>query len=820
MNAETPRSRSAITSAAQAGSCPPAPAIPGVTTRFEMPVTVLDGQRRIGKAPLRLVPEREPVLIWTKFAALIEPLLNKAALGRLRDALGDQDVVSLIELCRAGLPAKFNATKLNISLDIPLSFRRGGAIALRSNRSPKPEPDTKPAAYSAYANLYFGIDHIAHSDFSAPGWSTPDLAIDGALKLDDLVLEGEFSLAHDLTFERRTTRLVYDLPEKAMRFKLGDIRAPATPGAVQRDLLGFSVERSYSKLQPGKDTRPNAKRRFVVYQPSDVEVFVNGRRVRTFRLSPGEYDISDLPLITGGNKIVVKVKEDSGRTRTHEFTIFHGYALLRPGLSEWRLAGGFSATYTSEGRSYRVDRPALGGFFRHGITETMTGEIGGHLGSDGAVVNLALTTENWFGALFTRAAASYASGQLGYSLGIDWQFDDFDAWRIPISAIRVSGDYDSPEFALDQSHDDSGQYLNLGASIGFELPRDVSGFASLNYTAHDASAATVNTSLSLSKQVGSNASWNLSGAYRRGIAFGNDEAELAEWSLRFGFNYRFSPRARLSIDHDFAEGRTTASFDQSVRTRTASWMAEVDWVTDKSEQVGRRNENGLSAGLKYAGNRFTASLQHDRLFHGLGSEKLDIRSSATVSTAIAVADGRWGWGRPVGGAFAIIGLDPAVTGGRLDIAPTPEGAQARADLFGPALISGLTPYTANTITVAPEDLPADYDLGDGAFILRPTYKSGYALTAGVAGRIAIQGRLFDGNGQPLGLALGKARRSESGDGEGQDFFTTEDGRFFVSGLQPGLWRLSIKGRPDTRFVVTVPAKKKRIIDVGDVAPEE
>jgi outer membrane usher protein FimD/PapC len=249
-------------------------------------------------------------------------------------------------------------------------------------------------------------------------------------------------------------------------------------------------------------------------------------------------------------------------------------------------------------------------------------------------------------------------------------------------------------------------------------------------------------------------------------------------------------------------------------------MAEVDWVTDKSEQVGRRNENGLSAGLKYAGNRFTASLQHDRLFHGLGSEKLDIRSSATVSTAIAVADGRWGWGRPVGGAFAIIGLDPAVTGGRLDIAPTAEGAQARADFFGPALISGLTAYTANTITVAPDDLPADYDLGDGAFILQPSYKSGYALTAGAAGRISVQGRLVDKDGRPVALAMGKARRPENGDEKGQAFFTTEDGRFFVSGLQPGLWHLSLKGRPDTRFVVNVPDKKKRIIDVGDVPPED
>jgi hypothetical protein len=68
--------------------------------------------------------------------------------------------------------------------------------------------------------------------------------------------------------------------------------------------------------------------------------------------------------------------------------------------------------------------------------------------------------------------------------------------------------------------------------------------------------------------------------------------------------------------------------------------------------------------------------------------------------------------------------------------------------------------------------------------------------------------------------MGKARRPENGDGKGQAFFTTEDGRFFVSGLQPGLWHLSLKGRPDTRFVVNVPDKKKRIIDVGDVPPED
>jgi len=794
-------------------ACPPVPEIPGVGASFQMPVTIRDGLRPLGKAPLSFSPEAEPALKWPKLRTILQPLLSDKALAKFTDRLGKAEVVTFEQLCRAGLPATFSALKFTVSLDIPLKFRRGGVIELKNTNKASPRPDAEPAAFAAYANLYFGMTHVAQSDFATPGWSSPDLAVDGALTWDDLVLEGEFSLTRDLTFERRTTRLVYDLPEQALRFKGGDVRAPARHGASQHDLLGFSLERSYAKLQPAKNTRPNVERQFTVYQPSDVDVFVNGRQVRSFRLAPGEYDLADLPLVSGGNEIKVEITEDSGRTRSYDFTVFHGYSLLEPGLSEWRIGGGFAARYTSAGRQYDFSRPAISGFLRHGIDEALTGEIGGHISKSGGVLDAAFTSQNWFGSLFAKAAASYASGSLGYSLGLDWQLDDFDNAILPLSTVLLTADYDSADFGLNNT----GAYLKLGSSVGFQLPLDISGFASFNYIREDAKKPNLNASLSFSKSVGANASWNIAGSFRRGAAVGDERSDLQDWALRFGFNYRFSPRSRLTTNYDTVEKRATVGLDQTVRTHTAGWAAELEWATDKAEQAQRRNENALAAGVKYTSDRFTASIQHDRVFHGLGSNTLEVRSSAKAATAFAFADGRWAWGSPVGGAFAIVGLDSSVTDGQLDVGPTIEGAEAQVDFWGPALVSGLAPYVLNTIAVAGRELPADYHLGKGTFALKPAYKSGYTLTAGSAGRVAVEGRLVSTAGAPFGGIIGDVHRPNEDPEGGEPFFTTEDGRFFVAGVEPGTWHLTLRNS-DKLFVMDVPEKQKRTIDVGALHP--
>jgi outer membrane usher protein len=594
---------------------------------------------------------------------------------------------------------------------------------------------------------------------------------------------------------------------------------PGTHALPGRNILGVSLERSFSELQPHKDTRPDARRSFVVYQSSEVEVRVNGRTVRTFRLPPGEYELSDLPLVTGGNRITVEVTENSGRVRTYDFTVFYDHDLLKPGLSEWHVAAGFPPDYDIDGRHYVFDRPALYAEYRRGILENLTGEAAFQAAHDGVSLDLGMSTENSFGSLFLRAAASYQSQALGYAFGFDWQITEFGDWGGPLNAVRLSADYDGETFSQD-SNEARGDSLRLGSALGFSLPEGIQGFASLNYVDRHAEEARLNASLSLSKTVGRDLSWSLSAGYRQVPGVSAEDGWEGQWSARFGVNYRFGPEARLSTDYDVAERTVTTELDQHGRTGNGSWAAEIEFTHDNDKEAsGRRGENALAGDLRYAGNRFVGSIGHRRRFGGL-QDRVDIRSSATLATALAYADGRLAWGRPVNGAFAIIDLPSEITGGTLQVAPSAQGAAAETNDWGPALVSSLPPYIDTTLPVAASDVPADYDPGAGAFTLRPAYKAGYALTAGTAGTRAIRGRLVDVDGEPVSLLVGHARPADEADATPSQFFTSQDGRFFIQGLKPGSWTLTLPDRADLQFTFEVKPSKERIIDVGTLHAHE
>ena len=796
------------------GSCPSAAPVPGIPAGFDMPVPLKDGQRLLGKASLHLAPDAPPALQMDEFMPLLEGVIAKKALQTVKNRVGEAKTISLDALCAAGLPAVFDPAQLSVSLDIPLAMRRPGAISLTSGHRAPPEPNAAPAEFTGFANLYFGIDHVAYSDFSAPGWQSPNIALDGAVRWQDLVLEAEFSIAHDFTFERRTTRFVYDMPDRALRFKVGDIRMPGTHGHAGRSLLGVSAQRSYAELQPTRQTGPNAERSFVVHQPSEVDVLVNGRKIRSFRLPPGEYKLSDLPLVTGGNRIEVEVREDSGRVRRYDFTAFYDHTLLKPGLSEWHAAAGFTGEYTAEGRTYALDRPALFASYQRGLLENLTGGLAFQAADGAAALDLNATTENTLGSLFVRAAASYAGGQLGYSAGIDWQFDEFGEWSDIISAIRLSADYDSARFGPDNSHEAPGESLHLSAAAGFSLPLSVQGFASLNYSREGDEEPRLNVSLSLSKAVGPQASWSLSTGYRAGPVLDGGNETLAEWSARFGFSYRFSPDARLAFDHDVADRHSQIELDQRLNTDSGSWAAEVEIASARSDDPSMSSEKGLAGDLRYSGNRFTASAGHTRLFASPGLDKIDIRSSATLGTGFAFADGLFAWGRPITGAFAIIDLPEEVESGELHIAPSDDGALAEADMWGPALVSSLPPYMTTTLPLAARGTPQNYDLGSGAYVLKPSYKGGYKLVAGAAGAMAVTGRLVDEHEEPLALAMGKARLEAAPDGPAAEFFTGPGGKFFIQGLTPGTWQLHLGGAPAPAFTFSLSKSNQQVIDVG------
>ena len=314
-------------------------------------------------------------------------------------------------------------------------------------------------------------------------------------------------------FYRRGTRLVYDMPDDAIRIRAGDVTPDFSGFQTSTDLLGISATKSYQQLQPGKSIRPTGASSFRIERPSTVDILIGDALVRRLRLGPGIYNLSDLPLQAGANDIKLVIEDDTGAKQTLEFTAFSGFELLAPGVSEWSAGAGVKSldtgivdlanpviasgttivTKTSSHsfygqRDYYFDQPAVTGFYKQGITDALTAR--GDLQADDrvAMAGGGLSTQTKFGMVAGQLSASETyQGGLGYAAQLIYGYDKFN-WFAPYkTTFRILGEWRSTNFDTVQTYTNgvpaSPSPYNgyLSASYTQQLPYEVTAGLSLSY---------------------------------------------------------------------------------------------------------------------------------------------------------------------------------------------------------------------------------------------------------------------------------------------------------------------------------------------------
>jgi outer membrane usher protein len=147
-----------------------------------------------------------------------------------------------------------------------------------------------------------------------------------------------------------------------------------------------------------------------------------------------------------------------------------------------------------------------------------------------------------------------------------------------------------------------------------------------------------------------------------------------------------------------------------------------------------------------------------------------------------------------------------------------ETTSARADGWGPALVSRIPVYTDSTLPIDVADLPIGYSLGAGTFDLHPSYQSGQLLEVGSDHSVTIYGRLETEGGEPVGLVMGEAYRSDD-PGRHVQFFTNASGKFAAEGLSPGRWILQAETEHEpTFFEFEIPAGTEGLHQTGTLSP--
>ena len=801
---------------------------------IELGIPLRDGEFYLGDVTARVSPKDEISLSKERLLQMMTPLLRTAALESLKAVSDAEGYLPLAAIKEKGFDAQFDPAKIELQISPTIDQRATGQLSA-SNASAQvmSENLAKPAIFAGYLNMRAGADYSTQSFYADEGDAGARVGFDGAVRWLDVVFESSATFDMEDGFSRGASRFVHDRPDLTQRFSAGDISPLKTGFQGGSDMLGLSVEKSYSKLQPAANIHPTGSRSFRVERPSNVDVMVNGHVTQRLHLRPGDYDLKDLPLTAGANDITLIIEDDVGQKRTLEFSVFSGRSLLAPGISEWALSAGVASRFASDGEGdfsnlfsnveYDLDSPIVTGFYQRGLTPDLTGNAHLQADTNSVMGGAGGATQTSFGFWGFDAAASYAFDYgFGYAANIGYDLANIEGSDGVHRSVRLAADYRSENFApvsVDDPLNDT--MLTLSAMYAQELPWELSGSLAGTYSlGRGDDPDRYGVDLALARNFGPSLSAGLSLGYAQSVrGDDDDDIEVANGfraAIRLG--YRLNEKSSIDAGYDANDGRAQLSYRRQEGNEIGSWNAQVELDRTPAGRSDEPDNFGLNGSLGYIANRAELGFSQHTGLAGLETGKIDQRTAVTAGTAVAFADGRFAVGRPISNGFAIIGTHSSLADSGVTIGSAQEEKRAYTDSLGPALVSDISPYYPARVAYDVSNLPVGYDLGAGAFDLYPGYRSGYKLIIGSEYTITAFGVLADAKGEPIALLTGTAYEDGHPDDHKITIFTNRTGRFGAQGLRPGRWIIDMATEPPTRFLIDIPKDTVGLLKLDTLKP--
>lgn len=525
-----------------------------------MPVPLRDGAALLGELVAHIDADDRISVRKATLLLLLEKHVKAgvlAAIEALPEQGGQIDISSLKE---SGAELQFDQSEVALmlvsraDLKAPKKINLGG---FRTNLASAAE--AAPAAVSGYLNVTAGVEHLwasrdakertsTHLEFKSAirvGGAVVEnhAGYDGALDAETCPQGAVCTYQHTSGFKRRGSRVVYDLPDTALRLQAGDTSTRQTGFQRVTDILGVAIEKAPLKLQPDKAGRATATHSFVVEKPSEAEISVNGAIIRRIRLQPGNYDIDGLALSTGSNNVEITLIDASGERRTISRSTYFDRRLLTEGHSEWSLAAGVPSYYRNSERRYNLEDQVASGYYRLGLSERLTGEIDTQADKHVQMAGAGLLLASEWGFFSARSALSLSDIGPGVAIGGSWDLINFGSAGGLLS--DEMGKRQTLRFAAEYRSDD------------FRQPGEFLTYASgLIYPTHD---YWLKLDGSYSVPITSNLTATVSGRYQ----FGKEDADKSLYGVsgdRFGADLTFSGPLTEDISGSVAFGYSNESY--------------------------------------------------------------------------------------------------------------------------------------------------------------------------------------------------------------------------------------------------------------------
>jgi len=594
------------------------------------------------------------------------------------------------------------------------------------------------------------------------------------------------SYASDLPehrYVRQSTSLIYDLIESMQRFVAGDIIALSGELGTTRNLAGLGFSRVFD-TQPSFVSNPTASFLGSVSFPSTAEIYVDGVRVGTQRINPGNYQFNNLDYYGGLHNTQIIIRDPYGGRQVLSRSYYFTDQLLKAGLQDYSYNIG-AERHNVGVVSNDYSGTAWSAFHRYGWSDRLTVGLRGDgnseaysagpvaavgLGGFGLLggaysvrrnTELDLTGDAWlarysFDSRYWSARAQIRESDRAYSVSSA----DPTSLALPHRDALIGVGYNSADWGnlsynvtRTSLHDGSFRNANtLGYSISLKGALQL--FATVSRVRQD-------TGDGWEGFVGASLSWgsghNASVTRQRTIDAGDFDTVEVSKSAPEGEGYGY----RVAWNRT-GDGSTLEPFAQ---LNTRSWI----FTADASAKTSGDPAAGERVGVAAAG-------------------------------AVVFAGGEWALTRPVQSSFAVVKV-AELEGVRVYRNNQEAG---RTDARGLYVIPTVTSYAYNSISIEPQDIPLDYQIGALAQTVVPP------LGAGVLARFDLKPiRAYEGTlkaRMPKGettvehvsISLSSGERSVS-------FVTGYGGEFYLDNAEPGDYQATFAlAGAACRFVLRLP----------------
>jgi outer membrane usher protein len=599
-------------------------------------------------------------------------------------------------------------------------------------------------------------------------------------------------------FVRLMSSITYDRRNDLQRLVAGDFFSNSGNLGSGVDLGGISFSKVYS-IDPYFIRYPLADFRGFAALPSSLEVYLNGTRIRSEKLSPGEFDLNNIFYYGGANSVNIVIKDAFGREQIVRYPFYFTDILLRQGLHEYSYNVGFIRNNLGlESNNY--SGLAFSGFHRYGVSDSLT--LG--ISSEGGKGNYNLGPQaslllGYAGVMtLSLSGSTDEGGRQGLAGALNYGYQD----------RKVSAQAFFKGFTRD--------YAAIGNAFSTDRTKYEAGLG-LGFSSKEFGSASVAFD-QLVKYIGQD-SRSIAATYTRVlfqkvqifVSFRRTKQITSSNDLFFGITYYPRPETSVSTSYE-------KTGDMDVETVQLQKNPPIGEGIGYRVSAGRASSPAgetetLDPFFQYNGRFGIYTAEYNRQFSGVSAFE---NYNLSASGGITYIDGTLGFTRPVNDSFGLVRVG-SVEGVRVY-----ENNQeiGRTDSSGKVLVPDLGSYYDNQVSISDKDVPMDYTIKEVVKYVSPPLRSGSLINFEVTKFQAITGKLkikIDGKVLPAEYVEVKMKVQ----GAEMTFPTGKGGEFYFENIKPGTYSASFDYKEKRcSFDIIIPRSGEIIIDLGEITCEE